>query len=58
MSRFDRHDTPHEVAEVLASAVSPKFDQPVIADFAAGSGVLLEAAEKRWPMATILALLI
>lgn len=51
---LDRFDTPAQIAAAMVNAVSV-VEPELIADFAAGGGVLLSTAEGRWPSATLLA---
>lgn len=51
---LDRFDTPRDLADRLVALVECQAPA-VVADFAAGSGVLLDAAVRRWPTATLLA---
>lgn len=51
---IDRFDTPPELADRLVALVECAAPA-VVADFAAGSGVLLEVASRRWPTASLLA---
>ena len=51
--RLDRHYTPPHIADALVSTLTfRRAATPSIVDFAAGSGVLLEAAEKRFSGST------
>jgi tRNA1(Val) A37 N6-methylase TrmN6 len=50
----DQFFTPSDIASKLIASFRRR-QEAVIADFAAGDGVLLTAAEKRWPKATFIA---
>lgn len=52
---IDQFYTPPELASVLVGCLPKSFQPKVVADFAAGEGSLLTAAQSRWPMARKLA---
>jgi len=51
---LDQFDTPRHLAERMVGAASQSAPA-VVADFAAGSGVLLQCAARRWPAAEVVA---
>ena len=54
MTPFDRYDTPSVVAQEIVEVID-RESVTSIADFAAGGGALLAAAQQRWPRAEIFA---
>lgn len=55
MPDLDQHYTPTELARTLVRSVT-RDSVAAVADFAAGDGELLRAAEARWPTARLVAL--
>ena len=51
---IDQFYTPPELASVLVGCLPKSFQPKVVADFAAGEGSLLTAAQSRWPPAGFL----
>src|SRR5579872_1794059 len=50
----DQYFTPGPVAEAIVARLRSQSES-IVADFAAGDGELLRAAQKRWPQARIVA---
>jgi len=55
VKKFDRFYTPPRLAEALVGYIASIRSPTVIADFAAGDGELLRAAQQKWPQAQLVA---
>ncbi|KGD75089.1 hypothetical protein HA49_07415 [Tatumella morbirosei] len=51
----DAHFTPDSLAAEMLSYLPVEFEPEIIADFAAGHGSLLKAANQKWSKSTIIA---